>query len=83
MTAIEETLKTEYLRTGGTEAGYETVKGTLLSDYRRQATVDAALKKATMPPNMNDIIRGAFSGRRSNDAAKIEQVFKLQSRKEQ
>lgn len=54
---IEDRLRTAYLANGGSETIFETIKGELVSDYRKQATIKAALEEGDKPISMNELMR--------------------------
>ena len=54
---IEDRLRTAYLRNGGSETIFETIKGDLVADYRKQATIKAALEEGDKPISMNELMR--------------------------
>jgi hypothetical protein len=68
---IEDRLRRAYLAEGGSESAFETVKGSLISQYRHQATIAAALEEARTPPNVNDLIRHELHERRDQSAQRI------------
>jgi hypothetical protein len=56
MSNVETALKKAYLANGGTEAGFEQNKSELLSQYRNQATINAALSETSQKPSLNDLL---------------------------
>lgn len=54
---IEETLRAAYIAAGGTDAGFAADRGELLSQFRKQAAVTAALGAAQRKPTVSDYLR--------------------------
>lgn len=71
MSTIEESLKAAWLDNGGSEAGFEGTKARLISDYRHQATIKAALDGTGRKPNMNQIIRDQLRERRDDNPERL------------
>ncbi len=68
-TDIESRLRKAYLDNGGSEQAFEASKADLLTQYRTQATITAALEEASRPLTMNALLRDQLqeSGGRSDD----------------
>lgn len=56
-TGIESRLRRAFIANGGTAEEFEVRKNDLLSQYRDQATVNAAFEEATRPLTLNDALR--------------------------
>lgn len=54
---IEQRLRKAYLANGGSESDFDVVKPRLLEDYRRQATINAALEAESPRQQVNDHFR--------------------------
>lgn len=57
MKSITETLRQAYMANGGTEEGFNARKDRLMSEYRQQAAIKAAIDEANRPPDMNQLLR--------------------------
>ncbi len=66
--SIEDSLRRAYLANGGTEDGFESVKGELIVQYRNQAMVNAALEEAKKPVTLNDLMRAMAQEHHENNA---------------
>lgn len=69
MSNIETRLREAYLRNGGSEQVFESIKSDLIADYRRQATIADAIEEARRPASMNDLLRYELqqTGSRNDD----------------
>ncbi len=75
-TDIESRLKAAYIANGGSEQVFESIKGDLIADYRKQVTITDALEDARRPASINDLLRMEMQHVESHNDDLLQRTFK-------